>query len=323
MPAYFRDLFEQTGTAWNRFWFTPRDPLVLCVLRILAGLMALFFVVSHSADLVRWFAADGILPGETTRRLAGAEQLRYIFHYSYLYWASSAAELWTMHALGLIVLAAFTIGVWTRVSSVLAVVVVLSYVHRAPMLTAQFEPVLTMALIYLCLAPAGRYLSVDAWLRRRGRRAGTDKSIAAQWGGEPSVMANISTRLLQLHLAALYLMIGLNMLSAQTWWAGDGMWWLIARSESRVVDLTGLADHMMLVNLWSHAVVAYNFLFGVLIWQRSLRPLLLSIGPLIWVPLALVTGLTAYATLMLVASVVFVDAEWMRRSRFAASLLRK
>ena len=70
---------------------------------------------------------------------------------------------------------------------------------------------------------------------------------------------------------------------------------------------------MMLVNLWTHAVVAYSLLFGILIWPRVLRPLLLTLGVLIWLPLALVTGLLAYAAIMLVAGTVFVEPDAIRR----------
>jgi hypothetical protein len=309
MNSYLRELTESVGGAWNRFWFSARDPYTLCILRILVGLLGLFYLVSHTADLVDWFSSDGILPAETAQRLAGAEQSRYFFRYSYLYFAKTAAELYALHACGVVVFVAFTAGLWTRVTSVLAVMVALSYVHRAPMITGQFEPVLTMLLVYLCLAPAGRYLSIDSWLRRRRSQA-TDETPG---NDHRSVMANIASRLIQLHLAALYLMIGLNMLSADTWWTGEAMWWLMARSESRLVDLTGIGRHMLVINLWTHLVVAYQFAFGLLIWPRILRPLLLLLGLLVWIPLALVTGLLAYAAIMLAASVIFVDPSWWRK----------
>ena len=38
-------------------------------LRILAGTLALYLVVSHSADLVTWFGPDGILSVDTTMEL--------------------------------------------------------------------------------------------------------------------------------------------------------------------------------------------------------------------------------------------------------------
>ncbi len=188
----------------------------------------------------------------------------------------------------------------------------LAYVHRAPLLTGQLEPVLTMLLAYLCLAPTGHCGSFDAWRAERhpeklSRRAGGRAS------SHLSVGANISTRLIQLHLAGLCIMMGLNMLAAETWWSGEGVWWLIVRSESRLVDLTGLAQSFLIVNLWTHAVVAYLLLFGVLAWIRLARPLWLVAGIPVWISLALVTGLVAWCVAMVIASLAFVDPELVRR----------
>ena len=125
--------------------------------------------------------------------------------------------------------------------------------------------------------------------------------------------ATISTRLIQLHFAGLCIMMGLNMLAAETWWSGEGVWWLIVRSESRLVDLTGLAQSFLIVNLWTHVVVAYLLLFGVLAWIRLARPLLLVAGIPVWISLALVTGLVAWCVAMVIASLAFVDPELVRR----------
>ncbi len=306
MRAYFGELSREFGTAWTRFWFTPRDSVVLCLVRVLTGIVALYYIVSHSADLVRWFGPDGILNASTTQRLTGAEQLRYSFHYSYLYLAETPASLWILHGAGLLVVLAFTLGLWSRLTSIGALIVVLAYVHRAPMITGQLEPVLTMLLAYLCLAPTGRHFSLDAvWARHRLKKLGP---LAGQWTDtQLSLGANISTRLIQLHLAGFCLMTGLNMLAADTWWAGEGVWWLIARTDSRLVDLTGLAHAPLVVNFWSHAIVAYLFLFGLLAWHRLARPILLVLGVLVWVSLALVTGLVAWCVTMLVASLAFVE----------------
>ncbi len=108
-------------------------------------------------------------------------------------------------------------------------------------------------------------------------------------------------------------MIGLNMLAGDVWWSGEAVWWLIARSESRLVDLTGLSHSFLLVNIWTHGVVAYQLAFGTLVWNRLARPLLLGLGVLVWFSLALVTGLVAWCVMMLAASLVFVDPTWLRR----------
>ena len=309
---YFRQLFAACGSAWTRFWFTPRDAFTVCVLRIVSGVMALSFVASHSADLVRWFGPDGILNATTTNQLTGTDQLPYSFRISYLYLASTPSSLWILHIAGLLVLLALIVGLWSRVTSVAALLVVLSYIHRGPLLTAQFEPVLTMVLVYLCLAPTGRYVSVDAWLSRHGKLS-RRQLLDPRSNAHRSIGANIATRLIQLHLAGLCLMIGLNMLAGDVWWSGEAVWWLIARSESRLVDLTGLSHSFLLVNIWTHGVVAYQLAFGTLVWNRLARPLLLGLGVLVWFSLALVTGLVAWCVMMLAASLVFVDPTWLRR----------
>ena len=137
----------------------PRGGLCL---RVLTGLLALYFVLSHSADLVRWLGPDGILNIDTTQRLTGAEQLRSSFHYSYFYWANAGVALDPARG-GRAGGAGLHAGFLVALSSIGALVVVLAYVHRAPLLTGQLEPVLTMLLAYLCLAPTGHCWSVDAW----------------------------------------------------------------------------------------------------------------------------------------------------------------
>jgi hypothetical protein len=177
------------------------------------------------------------------------------------------------------------------------------------MLSGPLEPVLTMLLVYLCLAPTGACLSVDAWLRRR--RASTSPADDTS-APTKSWTATLSLRLIQLHLAGLVLVMGLTMLAGETWWSGDAVWWLIAHTESRLVDLTFLSGVPLVINAWTHAIVLFELVFPLLIWNRLARPLLLAAAALVWVPLALVTGLLPFFASLLVASVAFVSPATIR-----------
>ncbi len=53
------------------FWFRPCDPTLTSLLRIGGGLTALLHLASYSGDLVRWFAADGLLPTKHSRFAPG------------------------------------------------------------------------------------------------------------------------------------------------------------------------------------------------------------------------------------------------------------
>jgi hypothetical protein len=306
MRAYFHELVAQIGSSWSAFWFTPRDPSTACALRIAVGLLAAYFVVSHTADLQTWFGPDGILDSSTIAQLDDTAPAQNAYRLSYLHWAATATSLWALHGVGLAIIACVVVGLWTRVTSVGALVVVLAYVHRGPLLTGPFEPVLSMLLAYLCLAPAGSYWSLDAW------RAGYP-TVSPSW------TANVAIRLIQVHLAGFSLLVGLNMLAAETWWAGEAMWWLVARSETRWVDLSAWIPSMLVINGWTHATVAYLLLFGVLIWNRLARPLLLVLGVPVWGGLALASGSIAWCLAMCVASLAFVDSSRLDSSRLRRS----
>lgn len=320
---YFQSLSQGVGGAWNRFWFTPADAYPLAVLRIFVGLASLAYLASHSSDLVRWFGPSGLLPIETVNQLTGATAggvvaQRIVFLPSYFYLTTDPGMLWLLHVLGMLVLLAFTAGFATRITNVLSVIVVMSYVHRAPMITGQIEPILTMILIYLCLGPSGAHLSVDRWL---GWTRARQPLAAAADGGQAfkSWTANLSLRLIQTHLAGFYLLMGLSKLGGETWWNGNAVWWLAARSESRLIDLTSLHEWTFLFNVWTHSIVLFELAFALLIWNKLARPLLLAVSVLMWTSLALVTGLVGFSAMMLVANLAFVPAESLRSAGGSAS----
>lgn len=299
--GYVREFSGQFGASWTRFWFSPRNPSTVCGLRIVVGLLAAYFVLSHTADLQTWFGPDGILNSQAIAQLDDASIAPGTYHLSYLHWANTPTRLWALHAMGLLVIASFVLGLWTRVTSIGALIVVLAYVHRGPLLTGQFEPVLTMLLAYLCLAPTGSYWSLDAW------RAG-NPAVPPSW------TANVAVRLIQVHLAGFSVLTGLNMLAADAWWAGEAMWWLAARSETRLVDVSNWIPNMLVINAWTHVTVAYLLVFGILIWNRLARPILLILGVPIWIGLALTSGLVAWCVAMCVASLAFVGDSGPRHA---------
>jgi hypothetical protein len=304
---YFEEASESIGSAWNCWWFVPRDASSLAALRIAVGLITLYWLATLGTDLVYFFGAGGLLPSDVIRQVA---EIRGRTSLSYLHWLSSPAELWVAHGAALAVALLFTVGLFTRVTSVLTLVAFLATAHRGSVLTGILEPVLAFTLLYLCIAPCGARFSVDAWRRVR---TGHSPSPA-------SVSANVATRLLQLHVALVYGMMGITMLSGPTdsWWMGDAMWFLIARPESRIVDMTWLDDHTYLLNFWTHWVVFYELAFATFVWNRWARPVLLLLGMPHWLMLALVSGLAPFCVLMLALNLAYVPPSLFAEKSFNA-----
>lgn len=328
---YCSGLCESFGGGWNRFWFRPSDPAPLGLMRITAGLVALCLIATYTPDLETFFGPGGLEtpelldalqpePGRFDRQTVVhqiRDSLPKQYGFSYLNYLDTPGLLQAGHFAGLAVLALFTAGLFTRVTSVLSLLVLLSYIHRGPLLTAQVEPILAFVLLYLCLGPAGADWSLDRWLASRRKTANpvalqTAYSSLTAASTQMSSAATISIRLIQVHLTLVYAMMAIGKVSSDVWWSGSAMWWLIAKSESRLVDFTWLHNARLLVDGLTNGVMLYQLAFPVLIWNRLARPLLLGLGVVVWGLLALVTGMIPFALAMLIASLAFVPAETVR-----------
>jgi len=305
---YWTLLNQRTGRSWNRFWFAPSDPLPLCFLRLAVGFLSLTYLLSFNRDLVRLFASGGLMSTETMEAMREGTATQGWIHFSVLDLATTPAVLWTLHVVAVFILVLFTMGAFTRITSVLSLLVLLSYIHRQPVLTGPFEPVLSMLLLYLCLGPCGTYLSVDRW--RAGGRVSAKRGSR---DGATCWTATVSLRLIQVHCVGFYLLMGLSKLAGQVWWEGAAVWVLMSQVRSRPIDLTFLREQRFVLEFWTHAIVAFELVFPVLIWKKLLRPLLLGLALVMWILLALLTGMAGFCLVMLVASAAFVPAESWRR----------
>jgi len=300
------DLAESFGTAWNCFWYTPADPRPCALLRIIVGLLAVLHFLDLASGLTVWYARDGVLPpAAVSRILELTSPTGDDYRFTYLGRIAAGGELWTLHALAIAVALAFAAGLFTRIIGVLTLVALLAYVHRVPMVAGHAEPVLSFLIIYLVIAPSGACWSIDRWLKQR-----RSASSLPQEPAEPSVAANIGLRLIQVHLAMFYAMLGLTKLYGDAWWDGSAIWFLLAQTESRPLNLTGLRrlgePGMYLLNFWTHAVVYFQLAFSVLIWNHFTRSVLLILSIFIWLSMILASGHLIFALAMLAAGLAFV-----------------
>src|SRR5262245_47797146 len=123
---YLVNFARSLAQGWNGFWFSQADPTLLGVIRILTGLMLLYTHAGWGLALADFFGSATWLSPALVRAVQ-IDQYAYSF-----WWWVPTSWIWPAHAIALIVLALFTIGLWARVTSVLALVVAISYVHRVP-----------------------------------------------------------------------------------------------------------------------------------------------------------------------------------------------
>ncbi len=144
---------------WNAFWYAPADPTLLGAIRILTGLMLLYTHAVWGLALGSFFGPSGWLSVELVRTVQ-LDQFACSF-----WWWVPGEWAWLAHTLSMVALGLFTIGLWTRVTSILALIVATSYAHRVPMATFGLDQINIMLTLYLAIGPAARRFRLIAGYR--------------------------------------------------------------------------------------------------------------------------------------------------------------
>lgn len=314
--AYFADLGRAAVAGWNRFFFTPADPTPLGLMRVAVGALLYWSLLVTGFDLssflgphawadpaaVRGFFADHA-PAAWSFWLAVPEgMLRPV-------WVAS-----------LVILALFTLGIFSRITAPLAWVIAVSTARRSPVMLYGFDQVIATWALYLAVCGAsGQAVSIDRilsrWRLTRRAFAAKAKDLGRNLPSgvpAPSVAANLGLRLIQLHIALIYGMAGLAKLRGDAWWNGFAVWGVVASGEFRRFDLTWLAAWPMLLNVMTHSGLIFELLYPVLIWNRRLRPLMIAVAVMMHGMIDLTLGLTEFGLAMVAGNLAFFSGPWLR-----------
>jgi hypothetical protein len=373
---------------WDWFWFKPRDPTVLAVVRILVGLIGLYVHYAYTYDLDALFgkdawlgqaamdqfrhdvpyydrrpgwddeAADIMLPRLHPDEVTPARKqfmlewdgsdpdLAYAKgYYAFSIWYIVTDPFWmrVLHFAVLVLFVLLTLGVCTRVVTVLCWVAALSYIQRHYTAFFGMDTILSFVLLYLMIGPAGAALSVDrlirryvdAWraLRARGssRKAG---SLAAEElkraegveldSPQPQVSANLALRLIQVHICIVYMASGLSKLMGASWWNGRAVWYTMCNpefsplgSEYYLSALRWLCEHRAVFEIFVGGSVLLTLVFEIgfpsLVWNRYTRWLVMLGAVSMHTGIAFFMGLATFSLIMVAAVCSFTPTEALQR----------
>jgi len=128
-PKPVADWCRDVARGWDRFWFTPAQPQTLALIRICGGAMLLYTHAVWTINLNQFLGPHSWIDANASailnREPSGAN-----YAWSYLYYVNSPALLWALHIAALVVFAMLTLGLFTRVTSILAFLITVSYCHR-------------------------------------------------------------------------------------------------------------------------------------------------------------------------------------------------
>ena len=222
----------------------------LALLRVLVGPVVLLHLRPFVAD-----AAAGRIYRDT-------------FHEPYAGWypelprALYVALLWV----GVAAAVAMTIGLATRVSTAVTAGVVVYNLFLSTTHVHNNRAYLAIVLVVLAMAPCGRELSVDAWLRRR-------RGLPALPPGAPAW----PLLLLRFEASVVYGASGLSKLVDPDWFGGTVTWHRVVRVRDQVVasPLPGWAVDVLTDRSFhtyaAKVIVLTEILLAVGLWWRPTR----------------------------------------------------
>ncbi len=289
--SYFGDLLNR----WNQFWFTPRDVQLVSILRILVGAMVLYTHIVWTIGIDSFVLDNGMIPSLFVK----TEANQSAYFWSHLFGIESATTLYIVHAIALIIFAMFAAGLFTRVTSILSFLLIVSYANRLAPAQFGLDQINAFLTMYLAIAPSGAAFSVDAWIRRRRNRNPINESV----------LANISLRMMQIHMCVVYLFAGLAKLRGDSWVLGDAIWGAFASYEYQTLDMTWTAEHAWLINVLTIGTLVFEIGYCALVWNRFARPIMLASAIAMHLGIGLCMGMITFASIMIFGNLAFLSDQ--------------
>lgn len=328
--------------AIDRFFFQPADPTTLGLMRIATGILVVYVHLVYCIGLTDYFGPYAWVNNSYTKFLrkefplqapsstfkegametdgevySGQATWSIFFHVENPKW------LWTIHLTILGIMLLFTLGLWTRVTSVLAWLGSLMYIQRLQNgMLFGMDTMTNLGLLYLMIAPCGAVLSLDRWLfeRRERRRLGSNYVPLPP---QPLVSARLATRLIQINFCLIYFAAGTSKLLGSSWWNATAPNRFLLNYSFAPFDVPAyvtfikwLVSHRWLWEInGAIGVVGTLFLelgFPFLVWNRRMRWFMVSGSIIFHTLIALLMGLVMFSLMMLALVLAFVPPEAVR-----------
>ncbi len=305
------DYVGRISQAWTDFWFTPRDPFSLSVMRILVGWMAFYSTFVWGIELESFLFPFGYNNGEFVRDYLTNNEGPFALSFWFFV---PAGWIYPIHYLCLAITFSFMIGLFTRTTSILSFIILVSYAYRARFANYGLDQILTILTLYLCIAPSAAYLSVDRLIKRyrsvlRNLQNGRPAEPEAV---QPTIATNIATRFIQFHYCVIYMAAGTGKLMGDSWWDGTAMWRSLANAEYQTLDMTWLAYFPWFTQFLTHLTIFWEISFAFLVWRPLPRPIVLFLGLGMHFGIGLLMGMWTFATCMMFGYLAFIEPQTVK-----------
>lgn len=293
-----RSALRSVAEAWNRFFFAKQSPVPIALFRIVYGLLVIATLVLLRPDWLAWYGPHSWISLQTMQSVEPGTRINL---FTVMPQTDSWINAFFWVFLGSAIL--LTVGLLTRLNSVIVFVCLTSIHQRNLYITHGGDTFLRLAGFFLMFAPAGAALSFDRLLRLgRGKKKGGPEQDALIQPQRPWAQ-----RMIQIQLSLLYSVAFFTKVKSPAWLNGTALYYIYHLDSLRRFPVPAwlLGPTMLKWGGWS--ALALEFSLGVLIWIKSLRYFLLALGLLFHLSLEYSLNISLFQWDVLSAYILFID----------------
>ncbi len=267
----------------DAFWFGHGSPVTLGIIRIFIGFWALTNFLMILPDFNAWFTEQGYVPFEAAmRKMPNLSERSSVLGYEVVlpfqvprvslvnYFGLGTSAPWMLAVYVLTLLASLTtmLGLWTRVSTILLALGVVTIHHRNGFIVHGGDTVLRVMVLYLVLAPCGLSCSLDR--------------LIGLWKGriQPGVpMVSLWTqRLIAYNIAIVYFTTFWHKMRGNFWRDGTATWYPARLNEFDRFWVPPFLENPPFIYLTTYGTLAVELALGTLVFYKPLRKWVLLAG---------------------------------------------
>lgn len=250
--------------ALDRWWFGYGSPVALGVFRILLGTLATVSLLMVSLFFREWFVESGFVPAAMARQFAGEA-----WRINPMRDVTSTPVMAAFYGVVVVASVLTTLGLWTRVSSIVLAVGVVSLHHRNLLILHGGDTLMRVCLIYLAIAPSGAACGVDR--------------LVALWKGkaprEHVPVPMLGQRLVQFNVALMYLTTVWHKRGGTYWFDGTATWYPGHLPEfNRFWVPQVLEQSMLFVKVTTYGTLFAELALATLVFYKPFRKWVLIAG---------------------------------------------
>lgn len=308
--------------ATDNYWFGHGSPVTLGLYRILLGFLVFVNQVMIGAYWETWYSERGFVPA----------WLGQVYFYPWVKTGIGDTEIPRINLLNgvadpritipfyiLVTLAAVTtmLGLWTRVSTIVLAIGVVSLQHRNGAILHGGDTVLRVMVLYLALAPCGKACSLDR--------------LIGIWKGRidpgPVTVSLWPQRLITFNVALVYFTTVWLKYFGSHWKGGIATWFPARLPEFYRFPVPGFMNELPFVYVTTYGTLLTEFAMATLVFFRPLRKYALAAGIGMHLYIEYAMNIPLFSFLMISAYLCFYEGDeivaWSKRlgarlQRFAA-----